>query len=159
LYFSKRQERPYTKKEPFKKHPLPFLRIAPENESCKIGEEVRVFGFNQGGHGIHQPGRYLNRVLDFSEGCFLWAFELPPDIGQRNNSFLPRKELLVFCPTNVGHSGRPCVNNIGEVVGVLNHSDPNNPRCSHLVPTAEFKELVQAAKNAKCPTFEDLFLR
>ena len=156
--FSQIPERPYTKKEPFKKNPLPFLRITPENKSCEMEEEVRVIGFNQGGSGIHQPGRYLNRVLDFSEGHFISEFEPTPDIEQRNNSFLPRKEFVVNCQTIAGHSGGPCVNNTGEVVGVLSRSDPYDLRRSHLVPTSEFKNLVEAAKNAKCPTFDDLFL-
>ena len=75
-------------------------------------------------------------------------FEPEPDIEQRNNSFLPCKELVVNCRTIAGHSEGPCVNNIGEVVGVLSRSDPYDPRRSHIVPTTEFKNLVEAAKNA-----------
>jgi len=141
--FSKIQVCPYMEKEPFKNDPLPCLNIA--DKSCEMEEEVRVIGFHQGGSGIHQPGRTLCQVLDFCEGRFISAFEPTPDIIQPNNSFLPHKELVVKCSTIVG----PCVNNIGEVVGVLSHTDHKDPRRSHLVPSSEFKNLVEAAKNAK----------
>ena len=68
-------------------------------------EEVRVIGFNQGGSGIHQPGRYLNRVLDFLEVHFISEFELIPNVEQLNNLFLPHKEFFVDCRTIAGHSG------------------------------------------------------
>ena len=44
--------------------------------------------------------------------------------------------LLVF-------SGGPCVNQSGEVIGILSRADQE--RC-YLVPTSEFKKLIKASK-------------
>jgi len=47
--------------------------------------------------------------------------------------------LLVF-------SGGPCVNQSGEVIGILSRADPADPQRCYLVPTTEFKKLIKASK-------------
>ena len=131
-----------------KKEQLQALRVT---EQCELDEQVRVLGYNQGGEGLLRPGESLNRFVDFARGyvCMKFAHDaqsantIP---GKRRDRFKPREEIVVICPTIGGHSGGPCVNQQGEVIGILSRADPaENHRC-YLVPTYEWKALVKEAK-------------
>ena len=58
----------------------------------------------------------------------------------------PRSEIVVICPTIGGHSGGPCVNQQGEVIGILSRADPADKQRCYLVPSSEFKPMVKEAK-------------
>lgn len=60
--------------------------------------------------------------------------------------FQPRSEIVVICPTIGGHSGGPCVNQQGEVIGILSRVDPADKQRCYLVPTSEFNPLIKEAK-------------
>lgn len=62
------------------------------------------------------------------------------------HSFQPRSEIVVICPTIGGHSGGPCVNQQGEVIGILSRVDPADKQRCYLVPTSEFAPLIKEAK-------------
>lgn len=67
-----------------------------------------------------------------------------------NNSsstvFYPRQELVIICPTLTGHSGGPCCNQQGEVIGILSRVDSvDSDRC-YVVPACEWKLLLKKAK-------------
>lgn len=116
-------------------------------EKCELDEQVRILGYNQGGEGIVGRGERLNRYVDFARGyvCKKFATGEDPSLQQRNR-FKPREEIVVICPTIGGHSGGPCVNEQGEVIGILSRGDPaENQRC-YLVPSYEWKSLVRQAK-------------
>jgi hypothetical protein len=116
-------------------------------EKCELEEQVRIVGYNQGGEGLLGPGESLNRYVDFAKGyvCMKFVHEQLP-LGKRTEIFKPREEIVVICPTIGGHSGGPCVNQQGEVIGILSRADTTeNQRC-YLVPASEIKVLVNRAK-------------
>jgi hypothetical protein len=117
-------------------------------DKCELDEQVRIVGYNQGGEGLLGPGESLNRYVDFARGYVCMIFAGGEDgEGYLRHRFKPREEIVVICPTIGGHSGGPCVNQQGEVIGILSRADPaENQRC-YLVPTREWRELLRQAKN------------
>jgi len=137
----------------------------------ELEESVRILGFNQGGEGVLEQGKHVNRSADFAKGyickrftnlgsddsstssrgssssAFLKDPPLPADMPL-SSSFVPREEIVVMCPTISGHSGGPCVNDEGRVVGILSRADPVDRQRCYLVPTTELKDLVSRAKLA-----------
>mmetsp|Transcript_36160 Transcript_36160/g.87460 ORF Transcript_36160/g.87460 Transcript_36160/m.87460 type:complete len:1913 (-) Transcript_36160:67-5805(-) len=113
---------------------------------CELDEQVRIFGYNQGGEGVFGPGETLNRYVDFARGYVCKKFAAGEGNDSVRHRFKPREEIVVLCPTIGGHSGGPCVNQQGEVIGILSRADPaENQRC-YLVPTYEWKALLKEAK-------------
>lgn len=119
----------------------------------EVEEGIRVVGYNQGGEGIMQKGKHVNRSADFAKGYLVRKFEAPiPDddsnssSSSSHHSFNPREEIVIMCPTIAGHSGGPCVNDEGKVVGILSRADPTQPERCYLVPATEIKGLVSSAK-------------
>lgn len=128
-----------------KKEKLQQLKIT---EKVELDEQVRILGYNQGGEGLLGPGENLNRYVDFARGyvCKVFSGDMSEEEYQRHR-FKPRKEIVVICPTIGGHSGGPCVNQQGEVIGILSRADPAESQRCYLVPTYEWKSLVKQAKN------------
>jgi GTPase SAR1 family protein len=128
-----------------KKEKLQPLKIT---EKVELDEQVRILGYNQGGEGLLGPGQSLNRYVDFARGyvCKMFSGDISEEEYQRHR-FKPRKEIVVICPTIGGHSGGPCVNQQGEVIGILSRADPAESQRCYLVPTYEWKFLVKQAKN------------
>lgn len=124
-------------------------------EKCELDEQVRILGYNQGGEGLLNPGEILNRNVDFARGYVCMKFAQDNDTssslsieGSRRDHFKPREEIVVICPTIGGHSGGPCVNQQGEVIGILSRADPAESQRCYISPTYEWKGLVKMAKNA-----------
>ena len=136
----------------------------------ELEESVRILGFNQGGEGVLEQGRHVNRSADFAKGYICKRFtnmgsddsstsskgsssssfsrkDTPPAacLMSTNSTFIPREEIVVMCPTISGHSGGPCVNDEGRVVGILSRADPVDRQRCYLVPTTEIKGLVNKA--------------
>ena len=125
-------------------------------EKCEYDEQVKIIGYNQGGEGLMGPGTILNFSVDFARGYVCKKFAVDSEISDhdrhggsltlRQHRFRPREEIVVNCETIVGHSGGPCVNQQGEVIGILSRADPaENKRC-YLVPTEEWRPLLRQAK-------------
>mmetsp|Transcript_9986 Transcript_9986/g.20594 ORF Transcript_9986/g.20594 Transcript_9986/m.20594 type:complete len:1705 (+) Transcript_9986:253-5367(+) len=113
----------------------------------ELDEAVRILGFNQGGEGLIGPGEELNRCADFARGYVVMKFAVNEITEQSTNrKFQPRSEIVVICPTIGGHSGGPCVNQQGEVIGILSRADPADKQRCYLVPSSEWKALVKDAK-------------
>ena len=90
------------------------------SEKFELDEAVRILGYNQGGEGLIGPGEELNRCADFARGYVVMNFAINEVSEQTaNRKFQPRSEIVVICPTIGGHSGGPCVNQQGEVIGIL----------------------------------------
>jgi hypothetical protein len=122
-------------------------------DKCELDEPVRIIGYNQGGEGLMGPGVSLNRYVDFARGYVCKKFaggesNIDDDESSQavKHRFKPREEIGLICPTIGGHSGGPCVNQQGEVIGILSRADPaENQRC-YLSPTYEWKSLLKQAK-------------
>ena len=122
-------------------------------EKCELDEQVRILGYNQGGEGLLRPGESLNRYVDFARGYVCMKFAQGADViasdgGKPRDRFKPREEIVVICPTIGGHSGGPCVNQQGEVIGILSRADPAESQRCYISPTYEWKGLVKMAKNS-----------
>ena len=122
----------------------------------ELEESVRILGFNQGGEGVLEQGKHVNRSADFAKGYICKKFVAPPmsdddsshssTMSSRSMCFVPREEIVVICPTIAGHSGGPCVNNDGKVIGILSRADPGERQRCYLVPSGELKDLIKKAK-------------
>jgi hypothetical protein len=66
----------------------------------------------------------------------------------RTDWFKPNKGIVVIWPTTGGHSGGPCVNQQGAVIGILSRSDPADSQRCYISPTSEWEFLLKIAKNA-----------
>lgn len=131
------------------------LRSLKTTTRYELEESVRILGFNQGGEGLIEQGTHVNRSADFAKGYIVKKFVAPAPMSDDDSShssgistsqFVPREEVVVICPTIAGHSGGPCVNNDGKVVGILSRADPGERQRCYLVPASEIKELVKKAK-------------
>jgi len=136
--------------ESMQKEPLQSLKTTRRFE---LEEAVRVLGFNQGGEGLLEQGKHVNRSADFAKGYIVKQFKMADDhsssSGDSSSSgcgFAPREEIVIMCPTISGHSGGPCVNDEGKVVGILSRGDPVDRQRCYLVPSSEIKILVNKAK-------------
>lgn len=127
-----------------KRERLQHLKVT---DKCELDEPVRILGFNQGGEGLLGPGESLNRYVDFARGYVCKKFANAQDgSGYLRHRFKPREEIVVICPTIGGHSGGPCVNQQGEVIGILSRADSAEKQRCYLVPSYEWKDLVKQAK-------------
>jgi hypothetical protein len=118
----------------------------------ELEEAIRVMGFNQGGEGLLEKGKHVNRSVDFAKGYIVKHFIADDHSSSSGDSsstgcgFQPREEIVIMCPTISGHSGGPCVNDEGKIVGILSRGDPVDRQRCYLVPSSEIKLLVNKAK-------------
>ena len=132
---------------------LPTLKMTKRFE---LEETVRILGFNQAGEGWLEQGKHVNRSADFAKGYICKQFKLADDNTESESDdssssgggFSPREEIVIMCPTIPGHSGGPCVNEEGKVVGILSRADPVDRQRCYLVPSNELKILVSKAKKS-----------
>ena len=122
----------------------------------EIEQAVRIIGFNQGGEGRLEVGHHVNRTSDFVPGQILGRFVMDDESTSSDDSSIseegelkPREEIIVGCSvkTITGHSGGPCVNDDGKVIGILSRSDPADSHRCYLVPWSEIKPLIKRAKD------------
>jgi S1-C subfamily serine protease len=102
---------------------------------------INLLGFNPGGKGV-------SPTLESVEGQILRHHSVPRTTNhQQQLAFVPSDELVARCRANSGHSGGPCVNAYGNVVGMLCRSDRVEPELSYLVPATEISPLIEKAKS------------
>jgi len=132
--------------EAFKKERLHQLKVS--HLEAELDEQVRILGYNQGGEGLVRKGMSVNRVADFARGYLCMIFNAGVEEGYAmSRRFKPKEEIVVMCPTIGGHSGGPCVNQSGEVIGILSRADPSDRQRCYLVPAKAWKGLVKQAKH------------
>lgn len=122
-----------------------------------LEEAVRIYGFNQGGEGVFEQGSRVHRHVDVAKGYISGEFKVSATVSDDSSSrssdsdapvgFVPREEIVVMCPTIPGHSGGPCVNEDGRVVGILSRADPVSRLRCYLVPYSELRALVKKARS------------
>jgi S1-C subfamily serine protease len=140
------------------------LRALKMAKRFDLEESVRILGFNQGGEGVFEQGAHVNRHVDVAKGYICAEFKVgaTSDDSSTNSSsrssvtepqspvppayFVPREEIVIMCPTIPGHSGGPCVNEEGRVVGILSRADPVSRLRCYLVPFSELRPLVKKAR-------------
>jgi len=131
---------------------LPHLKTTSRYE---IEQSVRIVGFNQGGEGRLESGKHISRTPDLAPGSILKQFKIEEDdsttsddsSASEEGALNPREEIVVRCRTIEGHSGGPCVNNDGKVIGIVSRSDPADLNRCYLVPSSEIKTLISKAKD------------
>jgi S1-C subfamily serine protease len=117
---------------------LSGLQELPLASEWHMEENVRLVGYNQGGEG--EKGTALDRQRDVLRGYICKLHE------SRING-CTREEIVVAGDQVIqGHSGGPCVNSSGEVLGLLSRSDCYNGRRWYLVPFTKLLPLVEAAR-------------
>mmetsp|Transcript_16011 Transcript_16011/g.18002 ORF Transcript_16011/g.18002 Transcript_16011/m.18002 type:complete len:1714 (-) Transcript_16011:385-5526(-) len=135
----------------FQDESLPCMKITSRYE---LEQSVRIIGFNQGGEGMLEKGKHVNRSADVVQGYICKQF-IPSDdhsssSGDSSSSegvFAPREEIVINnCPTIDGHSGGPCVNDEGKVIGILSRADPVDRGRCYLVPSSEIRILINKTK-------------
>lgn len=119
----------------------------------ELEEPIRIIGFDQGGDGLYEKGTRINRAPDLAKGyvCKKFKAAMSDDSASQSSDsssqfFAPREEIVVICPTISGHSGGPCVNEEGKVIGIVSRCDPVDHQRCYLVPASELKILVNEAK-------------
>jgi Trypsin-like peptidase domain/WWE domain len=121
-----------------KDQPLKQLVVV---ERARVGEPVRIFGFDQ------PVSSRLNRNIEISPGTVLKHVETEGFEGERYK-YTPRKKIVLKCPTIVGHSGGPCVNQKGEVIGILSCADFTEKSLCYLAPTSEWIHLIEPGRRS-----------
>jgi len=105
---------------------------------------VKIIGFNQGGHGLNLSG--INRYIDFANGYVcLPKFKVKANNPSRYH-FHPTSETAVICATIAGHSGGPCIDLEGNVIGMLSRTDRKDRFRCYLVPSYKLRYLLKKAK-------------
>jgi len=124
------------------------LTMTPE---FQLEEAVRIVGYNQGGEGYYETCRHISLSVDVVFGNICKIFVAPLQLCGNNmcfeRAFMPRSEIITSCATVGGHSGGPCMNSEGHVIGCLSRADPGerDPRC-YVVAASEIQPLIRKAK-------------
>ena len=141
--------------------PVSCLAELPElfmTSKFELEESVRIVGFNQGGEDVLEKGKHVNLSVDFAKGYICKIFKVPVRADDENSdsssssssistkTFSPLEEIVVDCKTISGHSGGPCVNGEGKVIGILSRADRNDRQRCYLVPGSQLKKLVRNVK-------------
>jgi hypothetical protein len=133
-----------------------LVRLRMETD-FQLEESIRIIGYNQGGEGIFEPGSHILRSADLAKGFICRMFtaansddsdDSSTESDSEANTFSPREEIVAICPTISGHSGGPCVNGDGLVIGILSRADPVDRNRCYLVPSSQLKALLKRARNA-----------
>ena len=114
------------------------------SESAEVNDDVIILGYGQGYKDILPPNATINRCVDYFPGRVTAVAAKTCDLSRTR--FHPREEIAVICPTVGGHSGGPCVNMRGQVIGIVSRVDPRDKLKCYLSPTSEWKYLVDQAK-------------
>jgi len=123
------------------------LRSLEMTTKFQMEEAVRFTGYNQGGEGLYVEGEHISLSVDIVEGKICGNLLVPMDPWGNSTcserAFKPRSEIITTCVAVGGHSGGPCVNSDGLVIGCLSrrHCD----RC-YIVPVSEINPLITKAQ-------------
>ena len=116
----------------------------------QLEEAIRIAGYNQEGEGLYEKGSYISLSADFVFGHICRSFNAPNQVchDSSNRSFKPNSEIVATCFTRpiLGHSGGPCINSEGKVLGILSRSDSTEKERCYIVPVSEIQSLVARAK-------------
>ena len=108
--------------------------------------DVAIIGFNQKWEGFINSSGKVNLIVDYVYGkVSIPNFKYTLDFEEKNK-YQPKAETIVICAATTGHSGGPCINREGNVIGMMcRKNDKNEQRC-YLVPSCELIALLKKAK-------------
>ena len=118
--------------------------------TAKLGDEAQIIGFNQSGEERHKPGLYINHKASIGKGYVCATGHSGHTIvpaGARPWVCATHSEIIVEnCPAYKGHSGGPCVNKDGEVIGIMCRGHKENGMRCYLAPASELKIILRKAR-------------
>ena len=135
---------------------LPIMHGQMKHENLnklKLAEEIVdlntsavIIGFNQEWEGFDLSGK-VNRCIDLVKGyvCQHKKYEYKVEL-EKKHRHLPTAETIVICETIPGHSGGPCIDHEGNVIGMSSRKSPNNGQRCYLVPSCELRTLLKKAR-------------
>lgn len=125
------------------------LKVSPSTP--EIGDFVHVMGFDQDRMGLkNNLADGANTSLDCVLGRVrsIWRNQnlstghaLDLSSGERFGLYI-RKEIKIQCDIANGHSGGPCVNLKGEVIGIATRSDNERHGNCYIAPASELRRLL-----------------
>ena len=116
---------------------LPGLKLASE---FFRGEIVSLIGYNQEGEGVVPPASFVDGRHDELQGRVCKYSKGPITEGVREEIMVAGDRVIQ------GHSGGPCLNARGEVLGILSRHDCYNGHRWYLVPYWRLQNELQMAK-------------
>jgi hypothetical protein len=123
--------------------------------SFRLHEYVMLCAFNQGGESRFVPGTCVDRSLDVIPGVVSKHCEhaqtLRPDHASGNfrlvdaTGYFPWEEIAISgaSPAIEGHSGGPCINGKGEVLGILSRVDFACATRWYITPISQIELLIE----------------
>lgn len=115
--------------------------------NCEINQPVHFIGFNQGGEGLRAAGEVMNRNFDFTKG-YVIASKIESNGATTKYRLCPVAEVVVYSRFFVGHSGGPCINIEGKVIGMVCRNDPFEKNRCYLVPSEDLRRLLTQARKS-----------
>jgi len=120
----------------------------------QLEEAIRIIGYNQGGEGLYGQNGHISLSVDIVGGNICRDFVAPLTVYSRSSAggrtFSPKREIVASCLTIGGHSGGPCINSNGQVIGILSRADSTECKRCFLVPVSEIEPLVATAEVRLC---------
>lgn len=107
---------------------------------------IRIFGYEQSGNGLYEPGSHIHSIPDFAKGFVTKQLSKPKESGKALGTFLPASEIVVSVNTIGGHSGGPCVNNDGQVLGIVSRADSIEAQKCYLAPSGLIRSLLRRSQ-------------
>eukprot|EP00977_Amphora_coffeiformis_P002295 scaffold426_cov219-Amphora_coffeaeformis.AAC.57 len=126
---------------------LQYLKTA---ESVEVDEDVYVLGYGQGDVGLRSPDEKIKRLMDVAPGRVCKKLTVCSKEQNDSELFKPQEEIAICTLASVirGHSGGPCVNQKGHVIGIVSRDGKRNENVCYLSPTSAWLQLVKDAQKA-----------
>jgi len=125
--------------EDFQNEALHPLKLS---KRCEIEQNVRLIGYGQ------TTQTSIDRSIEVYRGYVSRKFMNSEWRGRTDRGYTPKYHYSVVTSLTLGgQSGCPCVNDQGEVIGILSQADRADKNKCFVVPTGEFLQLVFDARS------------
>jgi hypothetical protein len=123
-------------------------------DKIELEESVRVIGYNQEGEGLERNGEYVDHSPCYERGSVVKSMnscsfiDTQCETENKKIYFSPQLEIVIKCLTKSGHSGGPCVNENGQVIGIVGRADAFEPDRCYLAPATLLYRLLKKAQGS-----------